>query len=104
MTEDQKRRLAELSHKLAEVYLNDADPDNWNGDGEAQVDMSKEIRGARNWDMKNANLAGALLVRSMDIAERLAGGRGPVPDADPEGDMRRFEGAAAKMLERVSRR
>ncbi|MFT3720420.1 hypothetical protein [Pseudorhodoferax sp.] len=100
MRADQISKLEELAVDLMDVFLNEADPSNWTGAGQAQVKMTKETRGARNWDMKNANQAGALTARAMDLLERVRGVRRPLEgDDSPEADIAKFEREAKRVLE-----
>lgn len=98
MTPDQRRRLAEVSGRLAEVAIADADPDNWSGAGQTLAEMDKETRGNAAWCRKTAVQTVALLVR----LDALTASSGPAgDDSDPEAEIRRAEKAAAKALDRV---
>lgn len=105
---DQEQQLEDLSEKLADVFLAEADPGNWSGAGETQAEMTKETRGSRNWDMRNANQAGALLARALDLRQRLrimsgGGEGGGQPDPDPDADIAKFEKQASELLAAVNR-
>lgn len=100
MRPDQKKRLAEVSEKLAEVAINDADPANWTGDGKLLSQMTKEERGDAAWCRKTAVQSVALLGRLQQLLRDDAGGKGG-NEPDPEEDIRRAEREAAKMLKRV---
>ena len=54
MTPDQLKRLNELSEKLAEVALSDADPENWIGYGALPMDLTQADRGDAVWCRKVA--------------------------------------------------
>ncbi|MCS4235037.1 hypothetical protein [Stenotrophomonas sp. BIGb0135] len=100
MRPDQKKRLAEVSEKLAEVAINDADPANWTGDGKLLSQMTKEERGDAAWCRKTAVQSVALLGRLQQLLRDDTAGKGG-NDPDPEDDIRRAEQEAAKMLKRV---
>lgn len=104
MRDDQVKRLGELQQEIAEQFLTAAHPQSWSGAGQDPSSMTPEVRGARNWDVKNANQLGALLVRTMDIADRMAGNLGPafVPADDAaDADIAKYERQAKKLLESV---
>lgn len=69
MREDQRARLAELSEKLADVVLEEADPALWPGAGTPLADMSKDDRGDRYWCKKNAAATFALLERTLSTMD-----------------------------------
>lgn len=66
MTPEQYLRLQELSAKLTDVVLFDADPDNWIGKGIAPKDLSQQQRGDAYWCRK-------LAVSSLSVLTRVAG-------------------------------
>lgn len=105
---DKAERLAALCSDLMEVFLVEAEPTRWNGAGADPVETTVETRGARNWDIKNANQVGALTARAMDLLDRV---RGFVPvgalerTADPaDADIARFEKQARQALEKMKDR
>lgn len=107
MRDDQKERLADLSESVMDAFLDAADPKLWAGDGEDPAAMEKDTRGARNWDVKNANQVGALVARVLDLKERLIAGVKPPdqkPEDDPDQDIRRYEKVAQEMLKKASER
>lgn len=108
MSDDTKLpRLQALCDDLLEVFLVEADPTRWTGAGVDPTEMDPKIRGARNWDMKNANQAGALAARALDLRDRLAGGDGGKPpgtqqiDDAAEHDIARFEKQARDALAKI---
>ncbi len=105
MRQDQIEAMDDLAEALADVFASEADPKNWSGAGQAATEMDTATRGARNWDMKNANQSGALLMRVLDLRERLRGVRsenpGDTPDDRAEHDIAKFEKVARKALERI---
>ncbi|OUL17298.1 hypothetical protein B0X78_00260 [bacterium AM6] len=63
MREDQYLRLQALSEKLAEAFIEEADPATWTGAGKAPSEMDKAERGDRYWCKRNAAATGGLLLR-----------------------------------------
>lgn len=112
MRPDQIARLNELSEKLADAFLVEADPDEWPGSGQAMDQMSREDRGDRVWAKKNAMATGGVLRYTMDLAVYHQG-KGPPPDdpkgAERESDLdkkiadaeRRAEKAVARVLKKA---
>jgi hypothetical protein len=105
MREDQVLRLRDLSEKLADVVLEEADPDEWPGAGLPLAGLSQQERGDRYWCKKNAAASFALLTRTEDLIERAAG-RGETEDqgereADLERELNDYEKKAAKLLDKV---
>lgn len=108
MRADQIQRLKDLEEKLAEVVLEEADPDLWPGAGYSIADMSKDERGDRYWCKKNAAASFALLdrtislVRDAESVNPLTGNHNPRPELDKEIDD--AEKRAAKMLKSIADR
>lgn len=69
MRPDQIQMLKELSEKLADVFLQEADPANWSGAGKLPVDMEREERGNRKWDKQNAMATGGVLRYVLDVTQ-----------------------------------
>lgn len=67
MRPDQLQQLQDLSERLADVFLLEADPDNWSGAGKLPVDMTKDERGDRHWDRKGAMGTGGVLKYTIDL-------------------------------------
>ena len=67
MRPDQRIRLQELSEKLADVVLEEADPAEWPGAGIPLAALSQQQRGDRYWCKKNAAASFALLQRTQDL-------------------------------------
>jgi hypothetical protein len=101
MRDDQRVRLAELSEKLADGVLEEADPALWPGAGQPLADMSKEDRGNRYWSKKNAAATFSLLERAIGLAEKI-GGSQPDGDGDLDEQIQRAEKEAAKLLDKVT--
>lgn len=63
MRQDQYEKLQALSEKLADVFLDEAEPDNWPGVGIMPNKMDASIRGDRYWCKKNAVATVSLIQR-----------------------------------------
>lgn len=72
MRPDQLERLKDLSERLADVFITEADPENWSGAGKLPNEMSKGERGDRHWDRKGAMGTGGVLKYTLDL---IAGGK-----------------------------
>ncbi len=98
MRKDQLERLSLLSEKLADVVLDEADPDFWPGFGVPIADMTKEERGDRYWCKKNAAATLMLLTKVETI-------RAENPKKDPDDEpnldkvIAKAEADAAKLVE-----
>lgn len=111
MDEERKTRLDSLTDTLMDEFTTEADPANWTGTGVAPVDMTPDIRGARNWDVKNANQIGALLARVIELRAKLAApiaapapGESPRPDDAADADIHKFEKMAKAVLNKAIER
>lgn len=100
---DQAQRLEKLAFKLGEIFLTEADPDNWPGAEVTPQQMTKEQRGDRNWQAKNANQMGALLVRVLELKVRMSDGSAPPSPSQPDqaDEVRKYEKQATDLLKRV---
>jgi hypothetical protein len=108
MRRDQLKRLERLVDKVGEVFLEEADPQRWTAADVPAAQRTAGQRGDRNWDMKNANLAGALFARVLDVRDRLNGRSAAPMDADAlgevEADVKRYEKQAAALVQRIKAR
>jgi hypothetical protein len=68
MRPDQAQRIAALGEKLADVVIQEADPDNWPGDGKMPVDLTQQERGDRYWAKRNAAASMMLLQRTVELS------------------------------------
>lgn len=106
MRPDQLQRLNDLSEKLADVFLEEADPQTWNGAGQAVADMSTEDRGNRYWCKKNAMATGGVLRYTLDLIQhhkdRAPGD--PEQDADMDARIRDAERRTKKVVEDAMKR
>jgi hypothetical protein len=102
MRPDQLIRIAELSEKLAEVVLEEADPETWPGAGVPLAEMSNEQRGNRYWAKKNAAATFTLLDRTASLLQHISDPSKPQDnDEDLDKQLAAREKEAAKMLDRV---
>jgi hypothetical protein len=67
MRDDQRVRLKELGEKLIDVFLVEADPDEWAGAGTAPSDRDKQTRGDRAWMLKSVNALASVVRHTMAI-------------------------------------
>ena len=103
MRPDQLQRLQELSEKLADVVLEEADPAEWPGANMPLASLSQQERGDRYWCKKNAAATFALLERTTSLltdAKDLRNNR-PEDDADMEKQIAAKEREASKLLDKV---
>ncbi len=101
MRPDQLQRLADVSERLAETVIVDADPDNWTATGMLLADMTQEQRGDAAWCRKTAVQSVALLIRVEQLLDPIKLQSPNQPD--PEAEIKRAERAASEMLIRVSK-
>lgn len=66
MRPDQLEKLRALSERLADVFIVEADPDNWSGGG-MPSEMTQQERGDRHWDRKGAMGTGGVLKYTLDL-------------------------------------
>lgn len=112
MRPDQIARLQELSEELADVFIQEADPENWSGAGIVPRDMTKEERGNRLWDRKGAMGTGGVLRYTLDLIkfhQTPAAGATPQDQAERDIDLdakindaeKRAEAAVARVMQRA---
>jgi hypothetical protein len=70
MREDQYLKLQALQEDLAEVVVQEVDPNNWPGSKKTASEMTKEERGDRYWCKKNAAATLTLLNKVITLTER----------------------------------
>lgn len=109
MHQDYKTRLTALSDKLTDVVLEEADPDNWPGAGKKPSELTKDERGDRYWDKKNAAASLTLLIKVHSlIGMQTRGGVPPEPgEIDEEFELgqrvNKAEREAAAILKRLQK-
>ena len=114
MTDIQYQRLQALTEKLMEVFLTEADPDNWPGNGIMPNTMDKETRGNRYWCKKDAAATLTLNMRAITmidaIRRRTPDGEPPMSGGEPQdddsegsldSDIARAEKQAEKLMARL---
>lgn len=102
MRPDQLARMQELSEKLADVVLEEADPAEWPGAGVPLAALTQQERGDRYWCKKNAAATFSLLERTASLMGSNSIGISARPD-DEELDKQiaAKEREAAKLLDKV---
>lgn len=111
MRQDQYEKLQALSEKLTDVFLSEADPDNWPGSGWNPAQLTKEQRGDRYWSKKNAVATLSIITKVAQlttvIQESSNAGTGAANVVDDEGgldaDILQAEKEAAKLLDQMTR-
>lgn len=100
-----------MSEKLTDVFLSEADPDNWPGSGWNPQQLTKEQRGDRYWSKKNAvatlSIISKIAQLTTVIQESSAAGLGSANVVDDEdgldAEIRQAEKEAAKLLDGLTR-
>lgn len=108
MRDDQIQRLRDLSEKLADTFLLEADPGEWPGDGKSASDLTAQERGDRYWSKKNAMATGGVLRYTLDLAAKAqqpqampGTAEAAAQDADIDRQIREAEKRAAAAVSRV---
>jgi len=107
MRADQIARLSDLTQKLAEVVLEEADPDEWPGAGVPLAALTQQERGDRYWCKRNAAATMSLLERvQRTLADAADPGANGKPNDRPELDneIQAAEKEAARALEAARKR
>lgn len=100
MRADQLERLAEMSEKLAEVAIDELNPDAWPGAGKALKDQTQQERGDRYWCKKNGAATLSLVHRLVNLVQQQTGigGRHPMDERDLDRELREAEKEASKLV------
>ncbi|GAB2493885.1 hypothetical protein [Arenimonas alkanexedens] len=105
MRQDQIEKLQALSEQLTDVFLFEANPKEWPGEGLLPRLLSQEQRGDRYWSKKNAVATMAIVVRIESLTGRLVNPRGKDADEDADSNLDAEISAAEKegtrLLEKV---
>lgn len=104
MRPDQLQRLADLSEKLADVVIEECDPDEWSGAGRAPREMTQQERGDRYWCKKNASATLSLLQRVEQLRSPSEGAPQDQDGTDLSHEISQAERRAAQLLDRISAR
>lgn len=99
MTPKQLARMAELQERIADVVLDEADPDNWPGQGKTLAALTAGERGDRYWCKKNAAASFALLTRCTSFMSGAAPQEGE--EASLERQIAKREAEASRLLDSV---
>jgi hypothetical protein len=104
MRPDQLQRLQDLSERLADRFLLEADPGEWPGAGKAPTEMTQQERGDGYWAKKNAMATGGVLRFTLDVLAKNAPAEGEeggdhAKDSDMERQIRDAERRSAKLVE-----
>ena len=94
MRPDQLERLRDLEERLADVVLEEADPDTWPGAGKPLASLTQQERGDRFWCKRNAAATFGLLERTVrTLADAVAphGGRDESHDDELGNEIERME-------------
>lgn len=73
MRPDQIERLNDLSERLADRFLIEADPAEWPGSDSPPADITQQERGDAYWCKKNAMATGGVLRYTLDLVKNHAG-------------------------------
>lgn len=115
MRQDQYEKLQELTEKLTDAFIGEADPAVWPGNGVAIAAMDQQTRGDRYWCKKNAAATLSVLVRTTNLIgiiqmRGVGGGAGGVTPAEQEkddngldADIKAAEKEATKLLEQLQK-
>jgi len=104
MRPDQIARLQELSERLADSFILEADPAEWPGNGKPPTELSQEERGNAYWCKKNAMATGGVLRYTLDLLDKEGGAGTPdiaAQDANMDRKIRDAERRAAAAVDRV---
>ncbi|EAQ6129194.1 hypothetical protein AXA88_09025 [Salmonella enterica] len=108
MYDDYRTRLTNLIDKLTNVVIEEADPDNWSGSKKPVKELTKDERGDRYWDKKNAAASLTLLIKVHSlIGIQSRGATGENADDDDFGlaqQVAKAEKEAAAIIERVMKK
>ncbi len=118
MKETKRKKLHGIRERLLDVYLEEADPENWTNEESAKEEAQELLeagakpsevmkvktgwKGERYWEKKNANQTMAMLLNIERYLEATGAGgvAGGVEEADDE-EIARFEREAKKRLART---
>lgn len=108
MRQDQYEKLQALEEKLADVFIGEAEPEQWPGHGIAPSAMDQKTRGDRYWVKKNAVATLSLMQRvATTIGQVQLRGAGTTPETSSgdgeaqdhlDDEVRGYEKEAATLL------
>lgn len=114
MRQDQYEKLQELTEKLMDAFIGEADPAVWPGHGVAIAAMDQQTRGDRYWCKKNAAATLSVIVRTTNLIGIIqmrgaAGGAGVTPpeqekeDHSLDAEMKAAEKEATRLLDQLQK-
>lgn len=106
MRDDQVQRLQALSEDLAEVVIEELDPNAWPGAGKPLAEITKDERGDRYWCKKNAAATMTLLLKVVNIngiMSKQKPGDDPGVQTELDAELAAAEREAAAILERIQK-
>lgn len=114
MRPDQLQRLQELTERLADSFLLEADPAEWPGNGTAPAELTPRQRGDAYWCKKNAMATGGVLKYTLDLIKGAGVNSGEGGEQSPEresdldkqikGAEQRAAAAVARVLDKAKKR
>lgn len=112
MRQDQYDKLQALSERLTDVFLDEAEPDNWPGSTMPIDQIDKQMRGDRYWCKKNAVATISIIAKVASlttiIREHSNKGAGAAGVTDEEAtldaEIASAEKQASKLLDELQRR
>lgn len=112
MRSDQYEKLQALSERLTDVFLNEAEPEQWPGHNIAPGAMDQQTRGDRYWCKKNAVATLTLIGRVANLTDVIQqqsnAGNGAAVVTDEEAtldaEISAAEKEATKLLDQLQRR
>jgi len=115
MRQDQYEKLQELTEKLTDAFIGEADPAVWPGHGVEIAVMDQQTRGDRYWCKKNAAATLSVIVRTTNLIGIIqmrgaAGGAGGVAEPQQaqeedslDAEMKAAEKEASKLLDKLQK-
>jgi len=115
MRQDQYEKLQELTEKLTDAFIGEADPSVWPGHGVAIAAMDQQTRGDRYWCKKNAAATLSVIVRTTNLIGIIqmrgaAGGAGGVTEPQQgekedglDAEMKAAEKEATRLLDQLQK-
>ena len=103
MTPEQTEKLREIQERIADVLLQEMDPDNWAGAGVIPAEMSKEERGNRYFDKKSAATTAVIYLGNEKLLANTkeALGRDPYKDDELDEKVAQATKDADKLLKKL---
>ncbi len=84
MRQDQYLRLQELTEKLTDAFIQEANPDKWPGAGLEVAAMNQQTRGDRYWSKKNAAATLTVIMKTTNLLGMVQMGGAEVGAPDGE--------------------